>query len=74
VFDDGGTMTFLRDGNMLVSQMSGQGANPIYASSPTTFHPQDIEAQIEFDPPVEGRSPALTMQQDGVIYRAIRRE
>ena len=73
-FDDGAVTTFVRDGTQLVSHRSDGGGNLLYPETQTAFYPQDVEVRIEFDPPVAGKSPSLTLLQDGVSYKAKRME
>ena len=71
-FDDGNVLTVVRDGELLVTQRSGQGTNLIFAASEMVFHPEGIEAEIVFDRPVSGHAEALTLHQDGLSWRAVR--
>jgi D-alanyl-D-alanine-carboxypeptidase/D-alanyl-D-alanine-endopeptidase len=73
-FDDGKEMTITRVGGRLISQMTEQGPAPLYAAGESTFHPEDIEARIEFDPPSAERRHArtLTLYQDGNSWHASR--
>jgi serine-type D-Ala-D-Ala carboxypeptidase/endopeptidase len=73
-FDDGVVFTITRSGAQLISQMTGQEAAPLYATAEREFYPEEIEARIVFDAPLGGQVAALTLQQDGQSWRAVRME
>ncbi len=71
-FEDGNYLSVLRDGDMLVVQMTGQGALPVLATGPREFFPEDIEAQFVFAESGTGPAPSLVLNQDGQSWQAQR--
>jgi hypothetical protein len=71
-FDDGVVMTITRDGQRVISDITDQGQIELFAAAEREFYPEGIEAQILFDEPVDGRSRAMILNQDGQTWRAVR--
>jgi len=58
-------MTITRNGNQLVSQLTGQPGIEIYPESPTKFFVKVVDAQLSFIVDEQGRSTALVLHQHG---------
>ena len=71
-FEDGNYLTVLRDGDLLIVQMTGQGALPVLATGPREFFPEDIEAQFVFAESGTAPAPSLMLNQDGQRWKAER--
>jgi serine-type D-Ala-D-Ala carboxypeptidase/endopeptidase len=71
-FEDGNFLSVVRDGDLLVVQLTGQGALPVLATGLREFYPEDIEAQFVFSEPGTGQSQSLVLSQDGQSWRAER--
>lgn len=71
-FEDGNYLTVVRDGDLLVVQMTGQGALPVLATGPREFFPEDIEAQFVFAESGTAPAPSLVLNQDGQSWKAER--
>ncbi len=71
-FEDGNYLTVVRDGDLLVVQMTVQGALPVLATGPREFFPEDIEAQFVFAESGTGPAPSLVLNQDGQSWQAQR--
>lgn len=71
-FEDGNLLSVKRDGDMLVVQLTGQGALPVLATGLREFYPEDIEAQFVFGEPGTGRSSSVVLSQDGQSWKAER--
>ena len=71
-FEDGNHLTVVRDGDLLVVQMTGQGPLPVLAIAPREFFPEDIEAQFVFAESGSGPAPSLVLSQDGASWKAER--
>jgi hypothetical protein len=63
--NDSAVFTVTRDGNHLVTRLTGQGAVPIYAQSDTGFFAKIIDAQISFIPDAKGQASSLILHQGG---------
>jgi CubicO group peptidase (beta-lactamase class C family) len=60
------SMLITLDGNQLSSQMTGQGAAPLFAESETMFFPKVVNAQIEFPATApQAKATQLTLHQGG---------
>ena len=71
-FEDGNHLTVVRDGDLLVVQLTGQGPLPVLATGPREFFPEDIEAQFVFAESGTGPAPSLVLSQDGQSWKAER--
>ena len=63
----------LEDGQLRI-EPTGQANLRIVPTSQTEFEVEGVEAQVVFDIPVDGMSPALTLHQGGQALRATRRD
>jgi hypothetical protein len=54
-----------REGDRLFTQATGQAKFEVFPESDRTFFVKAFDAQITFDPPVDGRSPGITVRQGG---------
>ena len=54
-------------------QATGQPAFPLFAASPTRFFIRAVDAQVAFELDDSGRATALTLLQNGLRQRAVRR-
>lgn len=57
--------TVTRDGNHLVTRLTGQGNVPFYAESKTKFFAKAVDAQISFVPGANGQAGSLILHQGG---------
>ena len=71
-FEDGNYLKVVRDGDLLVVQLTGQGLLPVLATGPREFFPEDIEAQFVFAESGGGPAPSLVLTQDGQSWKADR--
>jgi D-alanyl-D-alanine-carboxypeptidase/D-alanyl-D-alanine-endopeptidase len=71
-FEDGNSLRVVRDGDLLVVQLTGQGPLPVLATGPREFFPEDIEAQFVFAESAGGPAPSLVLTQDGQSWKADR--
>jgi hypothetical protein len=71
-FEDGNSLRVVRDGDLLVVQLTGQGPLPVLATGPREFFPEDIEAQFVFAESGGGPAPSLVLTQDGQSWKADR--
>jgi len=67
-------LTFRREGDRLLVQLTGQGANEMFAESETQFFLKVVDAQLTFELDAEGKPVAVTLHQNGVNRRAPRIE
>ncbi|WP_107038014.1 serine hydrolase [Brumimicrobium mesophilum] len=58
-------LTITKEGNQLIAQATGQGANPIYPSSENEFYLKVVDAQIVFNRNEAGEVESLTLFQAG---------
>jgi hypothetical protein len=63
--NDSVVFTVTRDGNHLVTRLTGQGAVPIYAQSNTGFFARIIDARISFVADATGQASSLILHQAG---------
>jgi hypothetical protein len=61
----GAVMTISRDGDQLISRLTGQPTVRLYAESKTEFFAKVINAQISFIADASGRAEALVLHQNG---------
>jgi CubicO group peptidase (beta-lactamase class C family) len=71
-FEDGNYLKVVRDGDLLVVQLTGQGLLPVLGTGPREFFPEDIEAQFVFAESGGGPAPSLVLTQDGQSWKADR--
>lgn len=64
-FTESLVMTISREGNRLLTRLTGQPPVEIFPSSPTEFFAKVVNAQITFDTDAQGRATALTLHQGG---------
>jgi CubicO group peptidase (beta-lactamase class C family) len=60
------------DGGQLISQVSGQGKVPLFATSETKFFPKVVDAEIEFGKDDKGAVTHLVLHQGGRDMKAPR--
>jgi CubicO group peptidase (beta-lactamase class C family) len=61
----GMTMTITRDDNMLMAQLTGQAAFPVFAETPTKFFYRVVEAELHFSVSQDVAS-TVTLHQNGM--------
>jgi bla regulator protein blaR1 len=57
--------TVTRDGNQLLTRLTGQGAVPVYAQDKTEFFAKVVDAQITFVTDANGEATSLILHQGG---------
>jgi CubicO group peptidase (beta-lactamase class C family) len=65
-------MTITLEGGQLISQISGQGKVPLFATSETKFFPKVVDAEIEFGKDDKGAVAYLVLHQGGRDMQAPR--
>jgi hypothetical protein len=65
-------MMITLEGDQLVSQVSGQGKVPLFATSETRFFPKVVDAEIEFSKDDHGAVTYLVLHQGGRDMKAAR--
>ena len=64
----GFVISFVRDGDHLVTQATGQAAFPMYAVSNTAFRLRLIAAEVDFDGPEDGgKAQSAVLHQNGAV-------
>ena len=64
--NDNAVFTVTRDGNHLITRLTGQSAVPLYAQSDTEFFAKVVDAQISFIPGAKGQAAiSLILHQGG---------
>lgn len=63
--DERAVFAVTRDGNHLVTRLTGQGDVPFYAESKTKFFAKVVDAQISFVPGENGQAGSLILHQGG---------
>lgn len=63
--NDNAVLTVTREGNYLVTRLTGQGAVPIYARSKTEFFARAIDVQASFILAGNGQAASLILHQGG---------
>jgi bla regulator protein blaR1 len=71
-FGESAVMTLSRDGNRLLTRLTGQGPVEIFPSSKTEYFAKLVKAQITFETDAQGRATALTLHQNGMNHTAPR--
>jgi bla regulator protein blaR1 len=64
-FDESTLMTVSRDGNRLLTRLSGQPPVEIFPTSKTEYFAKVVAARITFQTDAQGRATALTLHQNG---------
>jgi serine-type D-Ala-D-Ala carboxypeptidase/endopeptidase len=67
-------LTVTREGDQLFTQATGQPKFEIFPKSDREYFLKVVDAQITFEPDVDGRAPALVLHQNGRDMRAKRIE
>ena len=62
---EGAVMSISRDGDQLISRLTGQPSVRLYAESKTEFFAKVVDAQISFVADVSGTAEALVLHQNG---------
>ena len=62
---EGAVMTISRDGDHLISRLTGQPSVRLYAESKTEFFAKVVNAQISFIPDASGMAESLVLHQNG---------
>jgi CubicO group peptidase (beta-lactamase class C family) len=63
-------LSFVRDGDHLVAQASGQPAAPMYAVSSTAFRLKIAPIEVDFDNPADGgKAQGAVFHQNGAVIR-----
>jgi CubicO group peptidase (beta-lactamase class C family) len=65
-------MMITLEGSQLISQVSGQGKVPLFATSETKFFPKVVDAEIEFGKDDKGAGTYLVLHQGGRDMKALR--
>jgi CubicO group peptidase (beta-lactamase class C family) len=65
-------MMITLEGGQLISQLSGQGKVPLFATSETKFFPKVVDAEIEFGKDDKGAVTYLVLHQGGRDMKALR--
>lgn len=65
-------MTVSRDGNRLLTQMTGQGPIEILPRSQTEFFAKIVKAELTFDTDAQGHATSITLRQAGMEHKAPR--
>jgi len=65
-------LTVTREGNQLMTQMTGQGKVPVYPEGARDFFAKVVDAQITFVTDTSGRASELILQQNGIDQHAKR--
>jgi CubicO group peptidase (beta-lactamase class C family) len=61
-------ISFVRDGDHLVTRATGQGAAPMYAVSNTAFRLRVAPAEVDFDSPADGgKAQSAVLHQNGAV-------
>jgi hypothetical protein len=63
--NDNAVFAVTRDGNHLVTRLTGQGDVPFYARSATEFFAKIVHAEISFIPGANGQATSLILHQGG---------
>ena len=71
-FDESSFLTLSRDGNRLLTRVTGQNEVEIFPTSRTEFFAKLINAKITFETDAHGHATALTLHQNGRETRAAR--
>jgi CubicO group peptidase (beta-lactamase class C family) len=71
-FDDGTGIEILRDHDILVAIMDGQGSFLLHAEAPAAFFLTEVDAQFTFETDANGPARSLTNHQNGQEFRAER--
>jgi CubicO group peptidase (beta-lactamase class C family) len=58
-------LSFMRDGDKFMTQITGQGKIQIYPDGPMTFFLKAVDAQLKFDIDVNGNATQVTLHQNG---------
>jgi hypothetical protein len=58
-------MTIRREGDQLISRLTGQPSVPLFAESQTAFFAKVVNAQIDFATDKSGQAESLTLHQNG---------
>jgi Glyoxalase superfamily protein/Domain of unknown function (DUF3471) len=61
--------TVTREGDHLLTRLTGQSDVPVYAQSPSEFFADVVDAQITFVQDERGRTTSLILHQGGASYR-----
>jgi len=65
-------MMVMLEGGQLITQVSGQGKVPLFATSKTKFFPKVVDAEIEFGKDEKGAVTYLVLHQGGQDVKAQR--
>jgi bla regulator protein BlaR1 len=71
-FDDSRVMTVSKDGQRLITQVTGQPPFEIFPSSETEFFYKVVKAKIRFTTDAQGHATSLILQQNGMTFAAPR--
>ena len=71
-FGESSVMTISREGNRLLSRLTGQPPVEIFPNSKTEYFAKIVNAQITFEVDAQGRATAITLHQNGKHHAAPR--
>ena len=66
------TMVVSRDGDRLMSRVTGQGAVELHPASTTRYFVREVASEVEFVPGGDGRAAEIVLSQGGQQVRAPR--